>query len=99
VLFSQPPQGGQSASVPDGLHVNAVSPDGTLLMGLCRDQKVGCSQFVIVSADGRAPAGWFGAPLGQGNFGRAASSPDGKWLALVRGVTARDVVVIKDLSR
>jgi Tol biopolymer transport system component len=145
VLFSQPPQGGQSASVPDDFGANAVSPDGTLLLGLCWDQNVGRSRLVIVSSDRRAPARWFDAPLGQGNFGREAWapdgrsvtfvrltgaaltlwrqplaggapirvgnlpgndpvsghawSPDGKWLALVRGVTARDVVVIKDLGK
>lgn len=28
-----------------------------------------------------------------------AWSPDGKWLAMVRSITARDVVVIKDLRQ
>jgi len=144
-LFSLPPKDGQPASVPADFKLKSPSPDGTLLLGDCWDQKVGRSRLVIVSADGRTPARWFDAPLGQGTFGPEAWapdgrsvtfvrltgaalalwrqplaggapirvgdltgtdpvmahswSPDGKWLALVRGVTARDVVVIKDLGK
>jgi len=46
-----------------------------------------------------------GPPVPSGNLTGTdpvqahAWSPDGKWLALVRGVTTRDVVVIKDLGK
>jgi TolB protein len=144
--LSAPGQGdGKASGVPVGFSANALSPDGTLLLGRYWDQKEGRTVAALVDANGRGAARRLAIAIDLGRpdsmawtpDGRAVTfvkvtggvpniwrlpidggaatrvtnftggdlitthvwSPDGKWLAMVRSVTARDVVVIKDLRQ